>query len=116
LSARVFLTSILVERTAPTRTVVAIGDSITDGATATMDANTRWPDFLAERLVDGDVAVLNAGISGGRLLRDKMGANALARFERDVLAQPGIAAVIVLIGINDISWNSMVFAPDDEPV
>ncbi|MGQ4661006.1 SGNH/GDSL hydrolase family protein [Lysobacter sp. F6437] len=116
LSARVFLTSILVERAAPTRTVVAIGDSITDGATATMDANTRWPDFLAERLVDDDVAVLNAGISGARLLRDKMGSNALARFERDVLAQPGIATVIVLIGINDISWNSMVFAPDDAPV
>ena len=116
LSARVFLTSILVERAAPTRTVVALGDSITDGATATMDADTRWPDFLAERLVDDDIAVLNAGISGGRLLRDKMGSNALARFERDVLAQPGIAAVIVLIGINDISWNAMVFAPHDDPV
>src|SRR5690606_20138234 len=50
LTARVFLTSILVERTSPTRTVVAIGDSITDGAGATMDADTRWPDFLAERL------------------------------------------------------------------
>ncbi|MGQ4582796.1 GDSL-type esterase/lipase family protein [Lysobacter sp. F60174L2] len=81
-----------------------------------MDADTRWPDFLAERLVDDDIAVLNAGISGGRLLRDKMGSNALARFERDVLAQPGIAAVIVLIGINDISWNAMVFAPHDDPV
>lgn len=116
LSARVFLSSILVERTPPTRTVVAIGDSITDGAGSTMDANARWPDFLAERLAGDDVAVLNAGISGGRLLRDKMGANALARFERDVLAQPGIAAVIVLIGINDISWNSMVFAPHDDAV
>src|SRR5690606_15080969 len=84
LTARMFLTSILVERTSPTRTVVAIGDSITDGAGATMDADTRWPDFLAERLDGDDIAVLNAGISGARLLRDKMGNNALARFERDV--------------------------------
>lgn len=116
LAARVFLSSILVERTSPTRTVVAIGDSITDSAGSTMDANARWPDFLAERLAGDDVAVLNAGISGGRLLRDKMGSNALARFERDVLAQPAVDAVVVLIGINDISWNSMVFAPQDDAV
>jgi lysophospholipase L1-like esterase len=92
---------------------VALGDSITDGAGATMDRDTRWPDFLAARLVDKQVAVLNAGISGARLLRDKMGDNALARLDRDVLSQPGIVSVIVLIGINDISWNHMAFAPGD---
>lgn len=113
LTARIFLGAILVEAAPDTRTVVAFGDSITDGAMATIDADRRWPDFLAQRLAGEGIAVLNAGISGSRVLRDKMGVNALARFERDVLAQPGIAAVIVLMGINDISWNKMVFAPDD---
>jgi len=113
LTSRVFLSAILVDAPSATRTVVALGDSITDGAGATMDRDTRWPDFLAARLADKQVAVLNAGISGARLLQDKMGDNALARLDRDVLSQPGIAAVIVLIGINDISWNHMAFAPND---
>ena len=113
LTSRVFLSAILVDAPSATRTVVALGDSITDGAGATMDRDTRWPDFLAARLADNQVAVLNAGISGARLLQDKMGDNALARLDRDVLSQPGIAAVIVLIGINDISWNHMAFAPND---
>ncbi|MBB5359494.1 lysophospholipase L1-like esterase [Rhodanobacter sp. ANJX3] len=113
LTSRLFLSAILVNAPSTTRTVVALGDSITDGAGATMDRDTRWPDFLAARLADKHVAVLNAGISGARLLQDKMGDNALARLDRDVLSQPGIASVIVLIGINDISWNHMAFAPDD---
>ncbi|HEX8712937.1 MAG TPA: GDSL-type esterase/lipase family protein, partial [Terracidiphilus sp.] len=71
-----------VEAAPGTRTVVAIGDSITDGHGATMDADARWPDFLARRLALRKVAVLNAGISGARMLRDKMGANALARLQR----------------------------------
>jgi lysophospholipase L1-like esterase len=79
-----------------------------------MDADARWPDFLAQRLAPRDVAVLNAGISGGRMLRDKMGVNALARFQRDVLAQPGICAVIVLMGINDIAWKDTPLALSDE--
>jgi lysophospholipase L1-like esterase len=58
------------------------------------------------------VAVVNAGISGGRLLRDGMGESALERFQRDVLDQPGIASVIVLIGINDIAWPGTAFARD----
>jgi lysophospholipase L1-like esterase len=113
LTSRVFLSAILVDAPSTTRTIVALGDSITDGAGATMDRDTRWPDFLAARLVDKQVAVLNAGISGARLLQDKMGDNALARLDRDVLSQPGIASVIVMIGINDISWNHMAFAPGD---
>ncbi len=80
---------------------------------ATMDANTRWPDALAQRLAARDVAVLNAGISGARLLKDRMGENALARFDRDVLSQPGIAAVIVLLGINDIGWHGTPLGPRD---
>lgn len=112
LDTRVFLAAIQVEAAPGARTVVAIGDSITDGNMSTVDADARWPDFLAARLAPRNVAVLNAGISGARMLRDRMGQNALARFERDVLAQPGIEAVIVLMGINDIAWEGTPLAVD----
>ncbi|WP_373559843.1 SGNH/GDSL hydrolase family protein [Bordetella genomosp. 10] len=92
--------------------VAAIGDSITDGAAATLDADTRWPDFLAEALAPRGMAVINAGISGARLLSDGMGVNALARLDRDVLSQPGVSAVVTLLGINDISWPGTAFEPD----
>jgi lysophospholipase L1-like esterase len=91
--------------------VVVLGDSTTDGNGATIDANTRWPDFLAARLAPKNVAVLNAGISGARLLGDRMGVNALARFDRDVLSQPRVKSVVVLLGINDISWPGTAFDP-----
>lgn len=109
--ARIFLSGIQVEAAAPAGAVVVIGDSITDGNGATIDANSRWPDFLAARLAPKNVAVLNAGISGARLLGDRMGANALARFDRDVLSQPQVKTVIVLLGINDISWPGTAFDP-----
>ena len=92
--------------------VVVIGNSITDGNGATVDADTRWPDFLAKRLAPRRIALLNGGISGGRLLRDKMGVNVAARLGRDVFAQPKVKAAIVLIGINDISWPGTGFAPN----
>lgn len=110
---RLFLSAVLVEAPQATRTVVALGDSITDGNGSTPGADRRWPDFLARRLADAQVAVANAGISGARLLGDRMGVNALARFEQDVLGQPGIAAVVVLIGINDIGWPGSPFAPNE---
>lgn len=116
LTARLFLAAILVDAPANAGAVVAFGDSITDGAMATTDANRRWPDRLAERLAPRNVAVLNAGISGARVLRDRMGANALARFERDVLAQPGVRTVVMLMGINDLAWNGTIFAPGDPPL
>jgi len=87
------------------RAVVTFGDSITDGARSTVDANARWPDELARRLAAqkrADVAVLNAGISGNRVLGDGAGYSALARFDKDVLMQTGVTHVIVLEGINDI--------------
>ncbi|MGH2614064.1 MAG: SGNH/GDSL hydrolase family protein [Thermomicrobiales bacterium] len=97
----------------PTGVVVAFGDSITDGAFSTPDTNRRWPDVLAERLLAEPpgraMSVLNQGIGGNRLLHDgfgdiglAFGQNALARFDRDVLAQPGVTHLIVLEGINDI--------------
>lgn len=111
LSSRLFLSSVLVEATANARVVVAFGDSITDGAASTPGADHRWPDFLARRLAGSNVAMLNAGISGGRVLKNHMGMNAPARFERDVLSQPGIASVVLLMGINDISWPGSTFEP-----
>lgn len=110
-TARPLLTGIQVETTPAARTVVVVGDSITDGATASLDKDSRWPDFLAERLVPHGVAVVNAGISGARLLSDGMGVNALARLERDVLEQPGVQCVIVMLGINDIAWPGTAFEP-----
>lgn len=95
-----------VEVAASTRggAVAAFGDSITDGARSTPDTNNRWPDHLARRL-PASIAVMNLGIAGNRVLSEgnaNVGVNALARFDRDVLAQPGLTHVIVMEGINDI--------------
>ncbi|OIQ78334.1 hypothetical protein GALL_399620 [mine drainage metagenome] len=67
--------------------MVVIGDSISDSNDTMIDTNSRWPDFLVARLVSRNVVVLNAGISEARLLGDRLGVNALARFDRDVLSQ-----------------------------
>lgn len=105
-------------------TIVAFGDSITDGARSMVDANHRWPNLLADRLQakrDAKVwGVLDAGIGGNRILHDavgnvRFGLNALARFDRDVLAQPGLKYVIVLEGINDLG-HAGSSAPASETV
>jgi lysophospholipase L1-like esterase len=108
---------------------VALGDSITDGAVTTINANHRWPDFLARRLQANPslrhLGVLNKGIGGNRLLHNGntlpgtpfagigplFGDSALARFDRDVAAQPGARYVIVLLGINDIGHPTSVAPP-----
>ncbi|MCM2566751.1 SGNH/GDSL hydrolase family protein [Janthinobacterium kumbetense] len=113
-TARLLLSAIQVEAAPAAQAVAILGDSITDGASASLGMDARWPDFLAERLAPQGVAVINAGISGARLLSDGMGTNALARFERDVLAQPGVRTVVVLLGINDISWPGTAFAPREQ--
>ncbi len=86
--------------------IVVLGDSITDGRGSTTDGNDRWPDVLARRLqANGKtraLAVLNQGIGGNHLLTDGLGPNALARFDRDVLAQAGARYLIVLEGVNDL--------------
>jgi lysophospholipase L1-like esterase len=86
--------------------VVILGDSITDGHGATTNGNDRWTDVLAQRLQaqpsTRNLAVLNQGIGGNHLLTDGLGPNALARFDHDVIAQPGVRYLIVLEGINDI--------------
>ena len=87
--------------------VVALGDSITDGYATTRDANMAWPALLAKRLKENKstqyAAVVNQGISGNQVLRDGAGISALARLDRDVLTRPGAKWVILLEGINDIN-------------
>lgn len=86
--------------------VVVLGDSITDGHGATTNGNDRWTDVLAERLqasvATRQIGVLNEGIGGNHLLTDGLGPNALARFDRDVLAQTDVHYLIVLEGVNDL--------------
>ena len=91
-----------------TGAVVTIGDSITDGYCSSVDGNSGWPDHLAARFQAGgiDLAVLNVGIGGNRVLGGGAGRSALARFDRDVLLQTGVSHVIVLEGINDINRAS----------
>jgi lysophospholipase L1-like esterase len=87
--------------------IVAFGDSITDGAASTPETNGSWPSGLAARLLAAaatKTAVLNLGISGNRVLHDGAGVSALARFDADVLAQPGVRTLIILEGINDIGF------------
>ncbi|MFS2102744.1 SGNH/GDSL hydrolase family protein [Variovorax sp. Varisp85] len=115
-STRVYVSGLMVETQQPPITVVTLGDSLTDGNGSTPGANTRWPDALAERLAGRNVAVLNAGISGGRLLKDGMGRAGLERAGRDVFSQPGVRAMVVLLGTNDIGWPGGPFAPDEPAV
>ncbi|ADI08464.1 lipolytic protein G-D-S-L family [Streptomyces bingchenggensis BCW-1] len=91
--------------------VVAFGDSITDGFGSSYDANSRWPDLLAERLAAAGTPrpVLNSGIGGNLLLHDSpwYGDRAGARFRRDVLDKPGVRSVILLQGLNDIGFSEV---------
>ena len=106
---RLIIAGVDVESAKLRRTLVAFGDSITDGAAATNDADTRWPDLVAERLQRAklDMGVANLGIGGNRVLEDGNGLNALARFDRDALSVPGVSHVIILEGVNDIgaAWR-----------
>ena len=104
-----FLVGVDVSNANVTGVIVAIGNSITDGAASSRDANMRWPNILAARLLaSGEPmkAVVNAGISGGRVLTYGSGPSALARFDRDVLMTPGVTHVILLEGINDIGRSA----------
>ncbi|MGA9587645.1 MAG: SGNH/GDSL hydrolase family protein [Terracidiphilus sp.] len=94
-------------RTVPgSATIVALGDSITDGHGATTNGNDRWTDVLASRLQSlpktRNLGVSNQGIGGNHLLTDGLGQNALARFDRDVLAPAAVRWVIVFEGVNDL--------------
>ena len=122
----VFLSGVDVLAPATAGSIIAFGDSITDGARSTIDSNHRWPDTLAARLLarksGPEVAVVNMGIGGNRILhegaaskRPQFGVNALARFDQDVLAQPGVRYLLILEGINDIG-HAGSSAPASEAV
>ena len=106
-----FLSGIDVQSSSGAAAIVALGDSITDGHGATTNGNDRWTDVLAQRLQSSSathsLSVLNQGIGGNHLLTDGLGPNALARFDRDVLAQPGVRFVLVLEGINDLGGSTI---------
>lgn len=99
-------------------TIIAFGDSITDGFSTTPDADLSWPSILARRLGarrnQAPRAVINMGISGNRVLREGAGSSALARFDRDVLSRPGARWVILMEGINDIGFSAIQGLPASE--
>lgn len=115
-----WLTGLAVQADTNAGTIVAFGDSITDGYGTTPDAGRAWPELLAERLqADArtrHLSVVNMGISGNRVRRDGAGLSALARFDRDVLARPGARWVILLEGINDINFAAIPGMPASEAV
>jgi lysophospholipase L1-like esterase len=96
-------------------TIIAFGDSITDGSRSTPDTNNRWPNHLAKKLLASGLrmAVVNEGIGGNRLLSDGNSQSALARFDRDALAQAGASHVIILEGINDLGNRASRATVDD---
>lgn len=115
---RFFLTDVEVSGSAAKATVVTFGDSITDGAGSTQDANTRWPDYLAERLQAepglSSIAVADAGIGGNHLLHDGYGPSAPSRFDRDALDKPGVRWIVLLEGINDIGGSGYAWDAKDK--
>ena len=110
-----FLTGVEVDAPRQARAIVALGDSVTDGFGSTPDMNQRWPNLLGERLQShprtSRVGVVNAGVSGNRLLHDFLGTSALARLDRDVLVQTGVKYVIVLEGNADFLIPGLIGNP-----
>jgi lysophospholipase L1-like esterase len=112
-----FLKGVDVTADEKSASIVTFGDSITDGAHSTRDANARWPDVLARRLQankkTANLGVLNQGIGGNRVLHDTTGPSALARFDRDVLAQAGVKYFVIMESINDIGHATDPAQPKD---
>jgi lysophospholipase L1-like esterase len=112
-----FLKAVDVRTPGTTGAIVAFGDSITDGTGSTLNMNMRWPDVLARRLhadkKTAELSVLNEGIGGNRVLHDTTGPNALARFDRDVLAMSGVKYLVILESINDIGHAADPVKPYD---
>src|ERR1700677_1909118 len=112
-----FLKGVDVIANGKSASIVAFGDSITDGALSTRNTNVRWTDVLARRLQadkkTADLSVLNEGIGGNRVLHDNARPSALARFDRDVLAQAGVKYLIIMESINDIGHATDPAKPYD---
>ena len=111
-----FVSGIDVLASPETGGVVALGDSLTDANISTHDAYCRWPDQLARRLIARQggrpLGVMNQGLGGNRILHDLRGDSGLRRFDRDVLAQPGVTHAIVMLGTNDLRNRNA--KPDEE--
>jgi lysophospholipase L1-like esterase len=110
IQSRAFVSGVEVLASGKASAIAVLGDSISDGVGSTMDTNRRWPDLLAARLAARDRGktawgVVNLGISGNRLLNDGAGESALARFDRDVLALPGVDYVVIFLGVNDLGMS-----------
>ncbi len=129
-----FLSGVSVKNRRPdAASIVALGDSITNGFETKVNENHRWPDRLSNRLQRKPglrgLGVLNLGVAGNRLLHDPnppegsaaegfsayFGQSALRRFDRDVAAQPGAEYLITLLGVNDLGHPGTV-APESETV
>ncbi|MGH8031555.1 MAG: GDSL-type esterase/lipase family protein [Luteimonas sp.] len=112
-----FMTAVTVDSAARSTAIVALGDSITDGFGSTVNTDRSYPSLLAARLQARPdlrhLAVVDQGISGNRTLHDSFGPNALARFDRDVLAVPGTRQVILLEGINNIGFPGFLNRPHE---
>lgn len=108
-----FLTGIDVLSSKKAASIVAFGDSLTDGNNSTIDANKQWPCFLAARLQNNKkykhLSVLNCGISGNRILNDMIGTSGLNRMESDVLNREGIKYIIFEMGLNDLGYSGGAF-------
>ncbi|WP_214106744.1 SGNH/GDSL hydrolase family protein [Acrocarpospora catenulata] len=109
-----FVDRVAVTTSKKVRSVVALGDSLTDGAGQNTDANRRWTDYLYQRMSGLPAAkrmsVINAGIAGNQVLRWGTGPSALSRYYRDVLSQPGVKTVVIFEGVNDISKGGLTSA------
>jgi lysophospholipase L1-like esterase len=117
-----YLAAVEVRLTDDSRSIVAFGDSITDGYKSTADANHRWPDYLANRLAAAhrNLAVVNEGIGGNRIWHDAIpgrlvfGPNGLSRFDREAITLTGASHIVMLLGINDIGQASPTSHPEEQ--
>ena len=111
-----FVSGVDVLASSETGGIVALGDSLTDANISTHDAYCRWPDQLARRLAAREggrpLGVMNQGLGGNRILHDLRGESGLRRFDRDVLAQPGVTHAIVMLGTNDL--RNRIGKPEQE--
>jgi lysophospholipase L1-like esterase len=116
-NSRFFLTDVDVASAPEGATIVAFGDSITDGVGSNADAQQRWPDYLAARLQSDArlkaIGVADAGIGGNRILHDDYGPSALSRFDRDALDKANVRWIVLLEGINDIGNSGPQAKPED---
>ncbi|HEV7816144.1 MAG TPA: SGNH/GDSL hydrolase family protein, partial [Janthinobacterium sp.] len=109
-ASRYFITDVLVETDAGARSIVILGDSISDGDRSTQDKNARWPDVLASRLRSdprlSSIAVVNSGISGNRLLNaGPVGPSMMQRFAHDALDKEGVRWIVLEAGLNDVGLS-----------